>query len=98
MVEKLFCLFNMRWAKPKGSRSGKNSRAGLFAEEITDRVAGDRGDEEEDNERRNREITLRSEKTGGEEETVAGQEEADEKTGLGENNSEEAKIAGSFNK
>jgi len=96
-IEKCFCFLNMRRSEPERFGTGKNSRTNFLAEEIADGVTGDGRDEKKDNEWNDGEITLRGKEAGREEKTVAGQEETDEKTGLGEDDSAEAEITGGFN-
>ena len=68
------------------------------AEQVADLVADDRGEEAADEQRQEREVRgprrstigTRREEAGGEEQRVAGEEEADEQTGLGEDDGPDA--------
>src|SRR5690348_3483844 len=67
---------------------------GALADRVAEGVAGDGGDEATDRERPDVQVALGGEKPGGEEQTVARQEEADQQPGLGKDDEHHAEHAG----
>ena len=84
------------WIEPQRFRTREYFRPSRLPEEITDGISAESSEKKNNHQNLNLKVALRRKKTGGKQETVSRQEEADEKTRLSEDDSEKPEIPGSL--